>query len=197
MLTLTGVSSVGFTNRVGLAADGQRCTRQSEGRSRRPHPQETCFSPLARLVASSAAKRRERSLRGPCFSAEGRAGASWLPASTDRPCGRVATGRRPPRRTAPSVTEQSRHPSPPRRSFRRKAITAGRRRWQSAALAVIVPTGSVALADRGGWQRRRRFGRTRGSAQFRALRQLPMSRLTWAAEAGSAYANPRPRTPSR
>jgi hypothetical protein len=43
-----------------------------------------CFSPLTRLAALSAVRRRERSLRGPCLSAKGRAFASWLRADTDR-----------------------------------------------------------------------------------------------------------------
>ena len=55
----------------------------------------TCSSPLAQPAPNSGAHRRERSVRGPCFSAEGGAGASWLPASADRPCGRSAAPRRP------------------------------------------------------------------------------------------------------
>ncbi|MGB0097926.1 MAG: hypothetical protein WBP81_35980, partial [Solirubrobacteraceae bacterium] len=43
--------------------------------------------------------------------------------------------------------------------------------------------GTVALAHRRGWQRRRRFGRTRGIAQFHARRSLPMSRLARPPEA--------------
>jgi hypothetical protein len=85
----------------------------------------TCSSPLARLGASRGAKRRERSLRGPCFSAEGGAGASWIRANADRPFGRPAAARRPGCRMTPSVTEQqSRRPSPDC-SFRRGGATLG------------------------------------------------------------------------
>ena len=95
--------------------------------------------------------------------------------------------------TPPRLSKQQ---SPPRDCVRRGAITAGRRRTASAALALIVPTGTVALAHRRGWQRRR-FGRTRGIAEFRSRGSLPMIRLTRAAQAGSAYAHPRFCRPSR
>ena len=74
--------------------------------------------------------------------------------------------------------------------FRRKAITAGRRRRQSAALALIIPTRTVALAHR------------RGLASSSALRPETQSRSIPrtavaaegpddpAPEAGSAYAHP-------
>jgi hypothetical protein len=81
--------------------------------------------------------------------------------------------------------------------LRREAITAGRRRRQPAALALIVPNGTVALEHGRGWQGRRRFGGTRGIAQFRVRRSLPRSWLTRSSEARSAYARPRFCRPSR
>ena len=58
-----------------------------------PKSGQTSCSPLARLAASSAAKRRERSVRGPCFSAQGGAGASWIPANADGSRGRTSAPR--------------------------------------------------------------------------------------------------------
>ena len=62
------------------AYPGERDCRSATWMSGAP-----CDSPLARLAASSAAKRRERSVRGPCFSAEGGAGACPSLANPDRP----------------------------------------------------------------------------------------------------------------
>jgi hypothetical protein len=66
-----------------------------------------------------------------------------------------------------------------RDSYGREAITAGGRRRQSAALALIVPTGTVALAHRRGWQRRRRVGRTRAIACDDARQEPAGRRSGW------------------
>ena len=106
---------------------------------------------------------REWSLREPCSSAQGGAGARWLPANADRPCGRAATARRPPRPTAPSVTEQPCCPPWNRCSYRTKAAARWsarekeglgwtktaqvglRRRWGFEAVLSSLPTAAVAM----------------------------------------------------
>jgi hypothetical protein len=101
-------------------------------------PPATCLSPLARLAASPAAERQERSVRGSCFSAEGGGSASWIRANADRRFGRAAAARRRRRRTAPSVTEQSSRPAVAAR------LLSGQSR-QRRALVQHCPSGLKAL----------------------------------------------------
>ena len=90
--------------------------------------QETPYSPEAQLAASSAAKRRERSVRGPCSSAEGGAGACSISANADprlRRTARVASRAHSSIAIvaiSPWRTRQRRHRSRPsgRRASRRR-----------------------------------------------------------------------------
>jgi hypothetical protein len=64
---------------------GRPCASWLESRTRPPAALGSWSSPLARLAASSAARRRERSVRGPCFSAEGGRGACRIRVNADCP----------------------------------------------------------------------------------------------------------------
>ena len=102
--------------RVGLRPrQDDRLSRRRGRRGRRGRPDITLRGGAARpcswrsitvgkrphIIANSAtgpaagARRRERPHRQPCSSAEGGAGASWLPANAHRPCGRSAAARLP------------------------------------------------------------------------------------------------------
>ena len=141
----------------------------------RPKSQETRLSPLARLAASSAAKRRERSVRGPCFSAEGGAGACSILANTDPP-GSVEPRRwrdeRIPRRSS----------RPPRsgraqRRRRRRPDSALRRWCRTSAIAHKHETAGLRPAD---------------TRHFRNHEQAELSRRFWRGREASAFGHREP-----
>jgi hypothetical protein len=148
-------------------------------------------APEAAVGGALNAPRRDRRSVSKAGAATRRSGPATLAAWT-------SSDSSPPACTDCSIDNGAAISGPPSPdcSFRREAITAGRRRRQSTALALIVPTGTVALAHRRGWQRRRRFGRCVES-RFHAQRSLPISWLPRSSEARSAYARPRFCRPAR
>ena len=111
------------------AASGLRrslpCISPTARRASRLHerwpaaPLSTC--PL-RTITSSEIERRDETPPFPGEQKRGLAGACSDLANPRSRIGRAASVGRPPRRTAPSVTEQPCRPSSPHNSFRRRAV---------------------------------------------------------------------------
>ena len=93
-------------------------SRQVSDHKRREHPS---FTICATGGVVGRQEGRERSPEGPCFSGEGGADASWLPANADRPCGRISAPRGRWAVAAASPLKRSRAADEPRCCNRRQA----------------------------------------------------------------------------
>jgi hypothetical protein len=120
----------------------------------------------------AGAKRRQRSVRGPCFSAEGGAGASQIRANPDCPLGRAPAASSAAQDCCIRRTlQKSAGPGPPRR--RGGATAAGARSGEAvasaAATSCLFSLNTAALSKRPSPRLRDRARRSTVSASDAAL----------------------------
>jgi hypothetical protein len=120
----------------------------------------TYYSRLARLAVSSAAKRRERSVRGPCFSAEG--GALLAGSSKRQPLPRTSSDS-----TSPTLTDCSIHDGAATSPvLARQLLSVRRGSGGRTDLGRRIPRRATTFRHRPRWPQKRRRRRESAGAPF-------------------------------